>query len=74
LFQTYGFFCEVDVDGDVIGVKHEKFMKNRREGTLLSPDTVGKVVAGMAVCKNEGLKKFNGMFVNWNDSTIATVL
>lgn len=49
-------------------------MKNRREGTLLSPDTVGKVVAGMAVCKNEGLKKFNGMFVNWDDSTIATVL
>lgn len=63
-----------NVDGDVMGHSHEKFVQLKEEGKLLSPDTVGKAIAGMAVCENEKIHEFSGKFVNWDDNSLSEIL
>ena len=57
-----------------MGKKHEKFMQHKHDGTLLSPDTVGKAVAGMALCRHKIIWEYNGKFVNWDENTITAIL
>jgi hypothetical protein len=54
-----------------MGQVHEKFMKYKKDQKLLSPDTVGNAIAGMAICKNVKLYSYSGKFVNWDDDTIS---
>jgi hypothetical protein len=60
-----------NADGEVMGRSHAKFMDLNREGKLLSPDVVGKAVAGMAMCKE--LLAFSGKFVNWDDKDLSGI-
>ena len=60
----------LNVDREAMGRIHEKFVQYKREGQLLSPDTVGNAIAGLAICKNDKLREFSGRFVNWNDDII----
>jgi hypothetical protein len=55
------------VDRGAMGNRHQKFVQLKEEGSLLSPDTVGKAVAGMAVCKNDKLREYSGKFINWDE-------
>jgi hypothetical protein len=53
-----------------MGAAHDKFVRYKKEGKLLSPDMVGNAIAGLAVCKNNKLHEFSGKFINWNDESI----
>ena len=57
-----------------MGKSHEKFLKYQEEGRLLDPTVVGEVVAGIAVCRKEGLRQYSGTFINWNDNEIKQLL
>ena len=59
------------VDGEAMGPNHEKFVGLKREGKLLSPDSVGSAIAGMAIVKDDKIKEYSGKFVNWDDHGIA---
>jgi len=59
---------------EVMGKGHDKFVQLKKDGGLLSPDIVGKAIAGMAVCKNETIREYSGKFVTWDDKSIAAVL
>jgi hypothetical protein len=59
------------VDREVMGSAHEKFVQYKEEGKLLSPDTVGGAIAGLAVYKDDKIRGFSGRFINWNDDAIA---
>lgn len=54
-----------------MGSAHEKFIQYKQEGKLLSPDTVGGAIAGVAVCREEKLQGFSGKFISWNDDALA---
>jgi hypothetical protein len=54
-----------------MGSAHAKFVQFKDEGKLLSPDTVGGAIAGLAVYKEDEIRGFSGRFVNWNDDAIA---
>ena len=58
------------LDGDAMGDIHDKFVQYKKDGKLLSPDTVGNAIAGLSVCRNDKLREFSGKFINWNDETI----
>ena len=58
------------VDGEAMGDNHDKFVQLKKDGKLLSPDTVGNAIAGLSVCRNDNLHKFRGKFINWNDEAI----
>ena len=64
------FRIELIVDGNVMAGSHEKFMRLKREGMLLSPDEVGNAVAGLAVCREKELHSYTGKFINWNDELL----
>ena len=53
---------------------HEKFIQLKEQNKLNSPDVVGKAIAGIAVCKDEGLLEINGRFVNWDDNCLSRFL
>jgi hypothetical protein len=59
------------VDGEAMGQTHEKFVEFKRDGRLLSPEVVGKAIAGMAVVKSSELRGRSGEFVQWDDKSIA---
>ena len=59
------------VDGEAMGQTHEKFVQFKKQGKLLSPDTVGNAIAGMAVTKDTKLCERSGEFVQWDDKSIA---
>lgn len=54
-----------------MGGNHDKFVQLKKEGKLLSPDTVGTAIAGMAVSKDGRLRERSGEFVQWDDKSIA---
>ena len=54
-----------------MGRNHDKFVELKRDGKLLSPETVGSAIAGMAMVKDDKIKEYNGTFVNWDDHGIA---
>ena len=58
-------------DGEAMGQTHEKFVEFKKDGRLLSPDTVGKAIAGMAVVKSSELRGRSGEFVQSDDKSIA---
>jgi hypothetical protein len=57
-----------------MGPTHEKFVQYKLEGKLLSPDTVGVAIAGMAVTKDMGLRERSGEFVQWDDNSIKQLI
>jgi len=59
------------VDREAMGSTHATFVQYKEEGKLLSPDTVGGAIAGLAVCKKDKIRGFSGRFINWNDDAIA---
>ena len=59
------------VDAEAMGQTHGKFVQYKREGKLLSPDTVGAAIAGMAATKDMRLRERSGEFVQWDDNSIS---
>lgn len=43
---------------------HNNFVREKKEGTLLTPEDPGHVIAGLAV---SGPKSLSGEFVSWDD-------
>ena len=60
------------VDGEAMRGTHDRFVQFKKEGKLLSPDTVGTAIAGMATStKDASFKEWSGEFVQWDDQSIA---
>ena len=58
------------VDAQAMGQAHGKFVQYKKEGKLLSPDTVGAAIAGMAITKDMRFRERSGEFVQWDDNSI----
>jgi len=56
-----------------MGTSHGKFVQLHEEGKLLAPDTVGRIIALMAI-SGDKLHEWSGKFIQWDDPEIAKML